>query len=131
MVRWAAEFKRGQGSIEDDPPCGREVEAPTPEFYIAVKPIVMADRRLKKRRISETVVYPTASCTKAWPTESLRSMRSQKEYISAEGGSNRSQQENARMTMKSLGRVASTNLLKSLILIRVRYKKNSYNLPIQ
>ena len=37
VTRWAAEFKRGRDSIEDDPRCGRPVEVMTNEVCDAVE----------------------------------------------------------------------------------------------
>ena len=55
VVKWAAEFKRGRESIEDDPHTGRPVEVTTPENCAAVERLVMADRRLKVDQIAETL----------------------------------------------------------------------------
>ena len=49
LKRWAAEFKRGRESIEDDAGSGRPVEASAPEIekVAEVEAMVMSDRRLK------------------------------------------------------------------------------------
>lgn len=52
---WAAEFKRGRESIEDDAHTGRPVEVTTPENCTAVERLVMTDRRLKVQEIAETL----------------------------------------------------------------------------
>ena len=41
---WAAEFKMGRDSIEDDPRCERPVEVMTAEVCNAVEKLVMDDR---------------------------------------------------------------------------------------
>jgi transposase len=55
IKKWAAEFKRGRTSLEDDPREGRSKSATTPELIEQVHDMVLAERRMKLREISETV----------------------------------------------------------------------------
>jgi len=53
--KWAAEFKRGRISLEDDPREGRPKSATTPEIIEQVHDMVLDDRRMKVREIAETI----------------------------------------------------------------------------
>jgi len=55
MKKWAAEFKRGRTSLEDDPREGRPKNATTPEIIEQVHNMVLDDRWMKVREIAETV----------------------------------------------------------------------------
>ena len=50
--KWAAEFKRGRESLEDDPRPGRPVTVTTPETIAKIHDIIMADRRVTERYIT-------------------------------------------------------------------------------
>jgi hypothetical protein len=52
--KWAAEFKRGPTSLEDDPHEGCSKSA-TPEITEQVHNMVLDDRQMKVREISETI----------------------------------------------------------------------------
>jgi histone-lysine N-methyltransferase SETMAR len=52
IKKWAAEFKRGLTSLEDDPREGHLKRATTPEI---IEQVVLDDRRMKVREISETI----------------------------------------------------------------------------
>jgi len=58
IKKWAAEFKRGRTSLEDDPREGRPKSATTPEIIEQVHDMVLDDRRMKVREISETIGIP-------------------------------------------------------------------------
>jgi len=49
IKKWAAEFKRGRTSLEDDPREGRPKSATTPEIIEQVHDMVLDDRRMKVR----------------------------------------------------------------------------------
>jgi transposase len=53
--KWAAEFKRGRTSLEDDPREWRPKSATIPEIIEQVHDMVLDDRRMKVREISETI----------------------------------------------------------------------------
>jgi len=56
IKKWAAEFKRGHTSLEDDPREGRPKSATTtPEIIEQVHGMVLDDRRMKVREIAETI----------------------------------------------------------------------------
>lgn len=55
VKKWAAEFKRGRTSLEDDPREGRPKTATTPEIIEKIHVIVMDDRRVKVREIAKIV----------------------------------------------------------------------------
>jgi len=52
--KWAAEFKRGSTSLEDDPREGRPKSA-TPEIIEQVHDMALDDRRMKVHEIAETI----------------------------------------------------------------------------
>jgi len=53
ITKWAAEFKCGRTSLEDDPCEGRPKSA-TPEIIEQVHDMVLDDRQIKVREIAET-----------------------------------------------------------------------------
>jgi transposase len=55
IKKWAAQFKRGRTSLEDDPHEGRSKSATTSEIIEQVHDMVLDDRRMKVREIAETV----------------------------------------------------------------------------
>jgi len=55
IKKWAAEFKRGRTSLEDDPHEGRPKSATPPEIIEQVHDMVLDDRRMKVREIAETI----------------------------------------------------------------------------
>jgi len=55
IKKWAAEFKRGRTSLEDDPCEGCPEDATTPEIIEQVHDMVLDDRRMKVCEIAETI----------------------------------------------------------------------------
>jgi histone-lysine N-methyltransferase SETMAR len=55
IKKWAAEFKRGRTSLEDDPREGRPKSATTPKIMEQVHDKVLDDRRMKVHEITETM----------------------------------------------------------------------------
>jgi histone-lysine N-methyltransferase SETMAR len=55
IKKWAAEFKRGRTSLEDDPREGRPKSTTPPEIIEQVHDMVLDDREIKMREIAETV----------------------------------------------------------------------------
>jgi len=55
IKKWAAEFKRGRTSLQDDPREGRPKSATTPEIVEQVHDMLLDDRRMKVREIGENI----------------------------------------------------------------------------
>jgi transposase len=55
IQKWAAEFKRGCTSLEDDPREGCSKSATTPEIIEQVHDMVLDNRRMKVCEIAETI----------------------------------------------------------------------------
>jgi histone-lysine N-methyltransferase SETMAR len=55
IQKWAAEFKRGRTSLEDDQREGLPKSATTPEIIEQVHDMVLDDGRMKVREIAETI----------------------------------------------------------------------------
>jgi len=55
IKKWAAEFKCGRTSLEDDPREGHPKSATTPEIIEQVHNMVLDDQRIKVREIAETI----------------------------------------------------------------------------
>jgi len=55
IKKWAAEFKRGRTSLEDDPREGCPKSVTIPEIIEQVHDMVLDDRQMKVREIAETV----------------------------------------------------------------------------
>jgi histone-lysine N-methyltransferase SETMAR len=55
IKKWAAEFKRGRTSLEDDPREGRSKSAATLEIMEQVHDMVLDDRRMKVCEIVKTI----------------------------------------------------------------------------
>ena len=52
IKRWAAEFKRGRDSLEDDPRCGRPRTVVTADNIQRIQALVDGDRRMKVRELA-------------------------------------------------------------------------------
>ena len=52
VKKWAAEFKRGRESLEDDPRPGRSVTVSTQETIDKIHDMILADRRINQRYIA-------------------------------------------------------------------------------
>jgi len=55
IEKWAAEFKRGHTSLEDDPREGHPKSATTSEIIEQVHDMVLDDRRMKVHETAETI----------------------------------------------------------------------------
>jgi transposase len=55
ITKWAAEFKSGRTSLEDDPREKRKKSATTPEIVEQVHDMVLDDRRIKVHEIAEII----------------------------------------------------------------------------
>jgi len=55
IKKWAAAFKRGHTSLEDDPREGHPKSATPPEIIEEVHNMVLDDRRMKVHEIAETI----------------------------------------------------------------------------
>jgi transposase len=55
IKKWAAKFKCGCTSLEDDPREGHPKSATTPEITEQVHDMVLDDRQMKVREIAETI----------------------------------------------------------------------------
>jgi transposase len=55
IKKWAAEFKRGRTSLEDDPCEGRPKNGTTPEIIEKAHDMILDDLRMKVREMSETI----------------------------------------------------------------------------
>jgi len=55
IKKWAAEFKRGRTSLEDDPREGCPKIATTPEIFEQVHDMVLDDWRMKVHEIAQTI----------------------------------------------------------------------------
>jgi transposase len=53
--KWAAKFKHGRTSLEDDPCEERPKSATPPEIIEQVHNMVLDDQRMKQREIAETI----------------------------------------------------------------------------
>jgi len=55
IKKWAAEFKRGRTSLEDDPREGRPKSVTPPEIIEQVHDVVLDDQRMKVHEIAEAI----------------------------------------------------------------------------
>lgn len=55
VKNWVASFKRGKISVEDDDRPGRPISVSTPENVNAVHDMILSDRRISIKQISETL----------------------------------------------------------------------------
>jgi transposase len=55
IKKWAAKFKCGRTSPEDDPCEGRKKNATTPEIIEQVHDMVLDDQRMKVHEVAETI----------------------------------------------------------------------------
>jgi transposase len=55
IKKWAADFKLGRTSLEDDPHEGRPKSATTPEIIEQVHDMVLDDRRMKVCETDKTI----------------------------------------------------------------------------
>lgn len=62
VKKWAAEFKRGRTSLEDDPREGRPKTATTPEIVEKIHNIVLDDRRVKVSEIALAMRISEKEC---------------------------------------------------------------------
>jgi transposase len=60
--KWAAEFKCGRTSLEDDPHEGYPKSATTPENIEQVHDMLLDDWRMKVREIAETIGHFKRTC---------------------------------------------------------------------
>jgi len=61
VKKWAALFKTGRDSVDDDPSSGRPLTGLTEENVKAVENLVMEDRRVSVRRIAAEVKLSVGS----------------------------------------------------------------------
>jgi len=74
VKKWAAEFKRGRDSLEDDPPPGRSVTVSTKETIEKMHDMILADQQIKQRYIA-TQLGISQECVHAIIHNELRMMK--------------------------------------------------------